>query len=55
VVAFGVLLRAGIGDMIRVSLSAPPVEEVKADARILRSLNLRPRKLEILASGNGKG
>ncbi|MGW3527945.1 flavodoxin-dependent (E)-4-hydroxy-3-methylbut-2-enyl-diphosphate synthase, partial [Streptomyces olivaceus] len=32
-VAFGALLRQGIGDTIRVSLSAPPVEEVKASAR----------------------
>ncbi|MET0132961.1 MAG: flavodoxin-dependent (E)-4-hydroxy-3-methylbut-2-enyl-diphosphate synthase [Kibdelosporangium sp.] len=48
-VAFGALLRAGIGDTIRVSLSAPPVEEVKVGAQILQSLNLRPRKLEIVS------
>ncbi len=48
-VAFGVLLAEGIGDTIRVSLSAPPVEEVKVGAQILQSLNLRPRKLEIVS------
>ena len=48
-VAFGALLRQGIGDTIRVSLSAPPVEEVKVGAQILQSLNLRPRKLEIVS------
>ncbi|MFC6093159.1 flavodoxin-dependent (E)-4-hydroxy-3-methylbut-2-enyl-diphosphate synthase [Saccharothrix sp. BKS2] len=48
-VAFGVLLSEGIGDTIRVSLSAPPVEEVKAGAQILASLGLRPRKLEIVS------
>src|SRR3989440_8781570 len=46
-VAFGALLSQGIGDTIRVSLSAPPVEEVKVGAQILQSLNLRPRELEI--------
>src|SRR4051795_1662539 len=44
--AFGALLSKGIGDTIRVSLSAPPVEEVKVGLQILQSLNLRPRKLE---------
>jgi (E)-4-hydroxy-3-methylbut-2-enyl-diphosphate synthase len=48
-VAFGALLSKGIGDTIRVSLSAPPVEEVKVGAQILQSLNLRPRKLEIVS------
>ncbi len=47
--AFGVLLSEGIGDTIRVSLSAPPVEEVKVGIQILQSLNLRPRKLEIVS------
>jgi (E)-4-hydroxy-3-methylbut-2-enyl-diphosphate synthase len=46
-VAFGSLLSRGIGDTIRVSLSAPPVEEVKVGIQILESLNLRPRGLEI--------
>ncbi|KAA9149066.1 flavodoxin-dependent (E)-4-hydroxy-3-methylbut-2-enyl-diphosphate synthase [Amycolatopsis acidicola] len=48
-VAFGVLLAEGIGDTIRVSLSAPPVEEVKVGAQILESLGLRPRRLEIVS------
>ncbi|NMN94242.1 flavodoxin-dependent (E)-4-hydroxy-3-methylbut-2-enyl-diphosphate synthase [Antrihabitans stalactiti] len=48
-VAFGALLAEGIGDTIRVSLSAPPAEEVKVGAQILQSLNLRPRKLEIVS------
>ncbi len=47
--AFGALLSQGIGDTIRVSLSAPPVEEVKVGNQILQSLNLRPRKLEIVS------
>jgi (E)-4-hydroxy-3-methylbut-2-enyl-diphosphate synthase len=47
--AFGALLRQGIGDTIRVSLSAPPVEEVKVGLQILQSLNLRERKLEIVS------
>ncbi|MGH3624274.1 MAG: flavodoxin-dependent (E)-4-hydroxy-3-methylbut-2-enyl-diphosphate synthase [Sciscionella sp.] len=48
-VAFGVLLAEGIGDTIRVSLSAPPVEEVKVGNQILSSLGLRPRRLEIVS------
>lgn len=48
-VAFGILLGEGIGDTIRVSLSAPPVEEVKVGLKILESLNLRERKLEIVS------
>ena len=47
-VAFGALLSQGIGDTIRVSLSAPPVEEVKVGIGILESLNLRQRGLEIV-------
>ena len=47
--AFGALLAKGIGDTIRVSLSAPPVEEIKVGNQILQSLNLRPRKLEIVS------
>ncbi len=47
--AFGALLSEGIGDTIRVSLSAPPVEEVKVGVKILESLNLRPRHLEIVS------
>ena len=48
-VAFGGLLSRGIGDTIRVSLSAPPVEEVKVGIQILESLNLRQRGLEIVS------
>ncbi|MGJ5893884.1 flavodoxin-dependent (E)-4-hydroxy-3-methylbut-2-enyl-diphosphate synthase [Streptomyces sp. V2] len=48
-VAFATLLSEGIGDTIRVSLSAPPVEQVKAGCHILSSLGLRPRKLEIVS------
>ncbi|MEJ7650899.1 MAG: flavodoxin-dependent (E)-4-hydroxy-3-methylbut-2-enyl-diphosphate synthase [Nakamurella sp.] len=48
-VAFGALLAQGIGDTIRVSLSAPPVEEVKVGLQILESLNLRERGLEIVS------
>ncbi|RFU40409.1 flavodoxin-dependent (E)-4-hydroxy-3-methylbut-2-enyl-diphosphate synthase [Actinomadura logoneensis] len=48
-VAFGALLAQGIGDTIRVSLSAPPVEEVKVGAQILESLGLRQRGLEIVS------
>jgi (E)-4-hydroxy-3-methylbut-2-enyl-diphosphate synthase len=48
-VAFGALLSKGIGDTIRVSLSAPPVEEIKVGNQILESLNLRPRGLEIVS------
>jgi (E)-4-hydroxy-3-methylbut-2-enyl-diphosphate synthase len=47
--AFGVLLSEGIGDTIRVSLSAPPVQEVKVGLQILQSLGLRERKLEIVS------
>ncbi|MFF6779362.1 flavodoxin-dependent (E)-4-hydroxy-3-methylbut-2-enyl-diphosphate synthase [Streptomyces sp. NPDC012510] len=48
-VAFGALLGEGIGDTIRVSLSAPPVEEIKVGIQILESLNLRQRRLEIVS------
>jgi (E)-4-hydroxy-3-methylbut-2-enyl-diphosphate synthase len=48
-VAFGALLSEGIGDTIRVSLSAPPVEEIKVANQILESLNLKQRGLEIVS------
>src|SRR5919197_2738313 len=48
-VAFGALLSQGIGDTIRVSLSAPPVEEVKVGLQILEALNLKQRRLEIVS------
>jgi (E)-4-hydroxy-3-methylbut-2-enyl-diphosphate synthase len=47
--AFGILLSEGIGDTIRVSLSAPPAQEIKVGLQILQSLNLRERKLEIVS------
>ncbi|MES9525910.1 flavodoxin-dependent (E)-4-hydroxy-3-methylbut-2-enyl-diphosphate synthase [Streptomyces capoamus] len=48
-VAFGALLSRGIGDTIRVSLSAPPAEEVKVGIQILQALGLRERRLEIVS------
>src|SRR4051812_2288465 len=48
-VAFGALLPQGIGDTVRVSLSAPPVEEIKVGNAILESLGLRERGLEIVS------
>jgi (E)-4-hydroxy-3-methylbut-2-enyl-diphosphate synthase len=48
-VAFGALLSQGIGDTLRVSLSAPPVEEVKVGVAILESLGMRQRRLEIVS------
>jgi (E)-4-hydroxy-3-methylbut-2-enyl-diphosphate synthase len=48
-VGIGALLAMGIGDTIRVSLTAPPVEEVLAGNRILGALGLRPKKLDLVA------
>jgi (E)-4-hydroxy-3-methylbut-2-enyl-diphosphate synthase len=48
-VGIGTLLAEGIGDTIRVSLSVPPVEEVKVGLAILESLGLRQRRLEIVS------
>src|SRR6201996_7609234 len=48
-IGMGSLLWAGIGDTIRVSLAADPVEEVKAGFDILKSLNLRHRGVNIIA------
>lgn len=45
----GILLYQGIGDTIRVSLTADPVLEVKAAYHILRALNLRRRGVEIIS------
>ena len=45
----GMLLMEGIGDTIRVSLSANPVEEVKVGYEILKSLNLRSRGVKIIS------
>jgi len=47
--AFGILLGEGIGDTIRVSLSADPVEEVKVGLKLLEALNLRQRQMEIVS------
>jgi (E)-4-hydroxy-3-methylbut-2-enyl-diphosphate synthase len=49
VAAFGALLRQGIGDTIRVSLTAPPVEEVKVGVALLQALGLRERRLDIVS------
>ncbi|MEL7029765.1 MAG: flavodoxin-dependent (E)-4-hydroxy-3-methylbut-2-enyl-diphosphate synthase, partial [Pseudomonadota bacterium] len=48
-IGLGSLLWAGIGDTIRVSLSADPVEEVKVGYEILKSLNLRHRGVTIIS------
>ncbi|MFP4657191.1 MAG: flavodoxin-dependent (E)-4-hydroxy-3-methylbut-2-enyl-diphosphate synthase [Desulfonatronovibrionaceae bacterium] len=48
-VGLGILLNEGIGDTLRVSLTADPVEEVKVAWEILRSLNLRRRGPEIIS------
>jgi (E)-4-hydroxy-3-methylbut-2-enyl-diphosphate synthase len=48
-VAFGALLAEGIGDTIRVSLSAPPVEEVKVACKILEYMGLRERKFDLIS------
>ncbi|WP_373085868.1 flavodoxin-dependent (E)-4-hydroxy-3-methylbut-2-enyl-diphosphate synthase [Sneathiella sp.] len=48
-VGLGMLLWSGIGDTIRVSLSADPVEEVKAGYQILKSLGLRRRGVTIIS------
>ena len=48
-VGIGALLAEGIGDTIRVSLSADPVEEVKAGITILESLHLRERGLDVVS------
>tara|TARA_B100001540_G_scaffold308746_1_gene323886 strand:- start:131 stop:1225 length:1095 start_codon:yes stop_codon:yes gene_type:complete len=48
-IGIGKLLMNGIGDTIRVSLSADPVEEVKAGFEILKSLNLRSRGVKIIS------
>lgn len=48
-IGLGSLLWAGIGDTIRVSLSADPVEEIKVGFDILKSLGLRSRGVNIIA------
>lgn len=48
-IGIGSLLWAGIGDTIRVSLSADPVEEIKAGFEILKSLGLRHRGVNVIS------
>ena len=48
-IGIGKLLMQGIGDTIRVSLSADPVEEVKAGYEILKSLGIRSRGVQIIS------
>ena len=48
-IGLGMLLRSGIGDTVRVSLSADPVEEVKVGFELLKSLNLRYRGVNIIS------
>ncbi|MCH7796661.1 MAG: flavodoxin-dependent (E)-4-hydroxy-3-methylbut-2-enyl-diphosphate synthase, partial [Proteobacteria bacterium] len=48
-IGMGSLLWAGIGDTLRVSLSADPVEEVKVGFDLLKSLNLRHRGVNVIA------
>jgi len=48
-IGIGMLLMEGIGDTIRVSLSANPVEEVKIGYEILKSLNLRHKGVNIIS------
>ncbi|RIK94833.1 MAG: 4-hydroxy-3-methylbut-2-en-1-yl diphosphate synthase [Proteobacteria bacterium] len=48
-IGIGALLWAGIGDTIRVSLSAEPVEEVKAGFEILKALDIRHRGVRIVS------
>jgi (E)-4-hydroxy-3-methylbut-2-enyl-diphosphate synthase len=45
----GMLLMDGIGDTLRVSLSADPVEEIKVGFEILKSLGLRARGVQIIS------
>jgi (E)-4-hydroxy-3-methylbut-2-enyl-diphosphate synthase len=48
-IGLGMLLWSGVGDTIRVSLSAPPEEEVKVGFDILKSLNLRHRGVNVIS------
>ena len=48
-IGMGMLLWAGIGDTIRVSLSADPVEEVKVGYHILKSLGIRARGVRVVS------
>ena len=46
-IGIGQLLMQGIGDTIRVSLSADPIEEIKAGYEILKSLSIRARGVKL--------
>ena len=48
-IGIGQLLMNGIGDTIRVSLSADPIEEIKAGYEILKSLGIRSRGVQIIS------
>ncbi len=48
-IGVGILLMEGIGDTIRISLSADPVEEIKVGFEILKSLNLRHKGINIIS------
>ncbi len=48
-IALGYLLVKGVGDTIRISLSADPVKEVRAGWEILKSLNLREKGVKIVS------
>ncbi len=48
-VGLGIILYQGIGDTIRVSLTGPPVEEIKSAKMILKTLGLRRRGVEVVS------
>ena len=48
-IGLGMLMWSGIGDTLRVSLSADPVEEIKIGFELLKSLNLRHRGITVIA------
>jgi (E)-4-hydroxy-3-methylbut-2-enyl-diphosphate synthase len=48
-IGLGMLLAEGIGDTIRVSLAADPVEEIKVGFDILKSLHIRAKGINLIA------
>ena len=48
-VGLGIILYQGIGDTIRVSLTGDPVEEIKSEKRILKTLNLKKGGIEVVS------
>ena len=48
-IGLGLLLRDGIGDTIRISLAADPVEEIRVGFDILKSLHLRQKGINLIA------